>query len=120
MANLRLTMCCEKNLSFFFNSYYAQIFFLFLIFGIYFTFSLHYDLILLDTVRIFTAVGYFQAKMTIGAKLLFNLLLAFSVVMGSGLGRLILLDHISLGAKGLDPGKKQISLIKSKNLNFSK
>lgn len=46
--------------------------------------------------------------MTIGAKLLFNLLLAFSVVMGSGLGRLILLDHISLGGKGLDPGKTDL------------
>lgn len=110
MANLRLTMCCGKYLPGLqlFNSYYARIFFIFLIFGVYFTFSLHYDLILLDTVRICTTVGYFQAKMTIGAKLLFNLLLAFSVVMGSGLGRLILSDHISLGAKGLDPGKTDL------------
>lgn len=91
-----------------FSSYYAQIFFLFLIFGIYFTSSLHYDLILLGTVRIFTAVGYFEAKMTIGAKLLFNFLLVFSVVMGSGLGGLTLLDHVSLGAKKLDPGKTDL------------
>lgn len=43
--------------------------------------------------------------MTTGAKLLFNFLLVFSVVMGSGLGRLILLGHVSLGGKGLDSGK---------------
>lgn len=89
MANLRFTTCCEKNSPGLqlFSSYYAQISFLFLTSGIYFTSSLHYDLILLDTVRIFTAIGYFQAKMTIGAKLLFNFLLVFSVFMGSGLGK---------------------------------
>lgn len=44
--------------------------------------------------------------MTIGAKLLFNFLLVFSVVMGSGLGRL--LDPVSLGVKKLDPGKTDL------------